>query len=202
MTEKPIIDLFIIDDNAELAEALKLFFESKKLTVKIFTSPTKALDELVPAQVGCVITDYEMPEMNGDLLTEKLKKKDNLLPVIFITGKGSIPRAVKSIKSGGVALFEKPLNNEKLYQAVIEALSVNDAERENRSRVADMLANAHLLTPHEVNILKLLALGLSNKEVALKLDISYRTVEVHRSHIMEKLKAKSLPDLVRISDMI
>jgi RNA polymerase sigma factor (sigma-70 family) len=197
-----IFDVFLIDDEKDFCQMLEMFLTSKGLSCKSFTDPVEALEAVVPKKIGCVITDYKMPFMNGDELTKKIKKIDSLLPVIFVTGKGSVSMAVKSIKAGGITIFEKPFSNEKLYSAVMECLSVNELERENRDRLADMLNNIEKLTPQEKNILKLLALGLSNKEIGLRLDISYRTVEVHRSHIMAKLQAKSLADLVRISDKI
>jgi len=199
---KNIFDIFLIDDDNNFCQMLEMFLISKGLSCKSFTNPIKALELIVPKKIGCVITDYKMPFMDGDELTRKIKKIDSLLPVIFITGKGNVSMAVKSIKAGGITIFEKPFSNEKLYSVIMECLSVNELERENRSRLADMLSNIEKLTPQEKNILKLLALGLSNKEIGLRLDISYRTVEVHRSHIMAKLQAKSLADLVRISDQI
>ena len=198
----PLIDIFIIEDNKDFREMLEAFFTSKNLSFKSFESAESALRNMVLGEVGCVISDVQMGAMDGVEMTRLVKTVDKSIPIILITGYGSIEIAVKAVKAGATQFLEKPIDMEALYRLVMESLAVTEADRDRRLRDISIQKYLKNLTARERNILKLLATGLSNKEVGLKLDISYRTVEVHRAHIMEKLQAKSVVDLVHAADKL
>ena len=199
---RPLIDIFIIEDNKDFREMLEVFFTKKTMSFKSFDSAEKALKNMVLGEVGCVVSDISMRGMDGVEMTALIRKIDNRIPIILMTGYGSIDIAVKAIKAGASEFLEKPFDVAVLYRLVIEFLAVTEAGREQRLRDIKIQRHLRELTMREKHILKLLATGLSNKEVGLKLEISYRTVEVHRAHIMEKLKAKSIVDLVHAADKL
>ncbi len=199
---KPLIDIFIIEDDKDFREMLESFFTSKNLSYKSFDSAEQALRNMVLGEVGCVLSDIQMGNMDGVQMTELIKKVDRKIPILLMTGFGDVGTAVKAVKAGANEFLEKPFDMEAMYRLIMECLAVTEADRDQRLR--DIAIQKHLqeLTSRERHILRLLATGLSNKEVGLKLDISYRTVEVHRAHIMEKLKAKSVVDLVHAADSL
>ena len=199
---RPLIDICIIEDDKDFREMLEAFFTTKNMSFKSFNSAEKALKNIVLGEVGCIVSDISMGALDGVEMTSLIKKVDSRIPIILITSYGNVDVAVRAIKTGANEFLEKPFDVAVLYRLVIEFLAVTEADREQRLR--DIVIQKHLieLTMREKHILKLLATGLSNKEVGLKLEISYRTVEVHRAHIMEKLKAKSIVDLVHAADKL
>ena len=199
---RPLIDIFIIEDNKDYREMLEAFFTTKSISFKSFDSAERALKNMVLGEIGCVVSDVCMGGMDGVQMTGLIRKIDNKIPIILITGYGNVDLAVKAIKAGANEFLEKPLDVSDLYRLVIGFLAVTEVERAQRLRSISIQKYFVTLTIREKHILKLLGAGLSNKEVGLKLDISYRTVEVHRAHIMEKLRAKSIVDLVHAADKI
>ena len=199
---RPLIDIFIIEDNKDFREMLEVYFTTKNMSFKSFDSAERAMKNMVLSEVGCVVSDVKMGGMDGVEMTRMIRKIDSRIPIILITGYGNVDMAVRAIKAGANEFLEKPLDVNALYRLTMEFLAVTEADR--NQRVRDIKIQQHIteLTVREKHILKLLAQGLSNKEVGLKLEISHRTVEVHRSHIMEKLKAKSIVDLVHVADKL
>ncbi len=198
MSTRVLVDVFIIDDDADFRQMLTTFFQTKNVTCRDFACPVQAVENYAPAQVGCVLVDIKMAKMNGIQVTKKLKSMDPLVPIIAVTGYGNITDAIATIKSGAIEYIEKPFNVDTLYEKVMACLSVTDAVRKQRLQDSKMRINFETLTFRERQILTLLSIGLSNKEIGLSIDISYRTVEVHRAKIMEKLGAKNIVDLVRV----
>lgn len=202
MSNRAVIDVFIIDNHTDFRHMLVDFFKSKNISCRDFADPIDAINSYAPAQVGCVIVDIKMSHMSGIQVTKKLKAIDPLVPIIAITGYSNISDAVATIKNGAIDYvekpFDKPFDINALYTKVIACLAVTDEVRKQRIQDSHMSQNFETLTFRERQILTLLAIGRSNKEIGLSLDISYRTVEGHRARIMEKLGASSAADLVRV----
>lgn len=147
---------------------------------------------------GCVILDVRMPGMDGLQLMEELAKRGVTLPVVVVTGHGDVPLAVRAMRAGAVDFLEKPYTEERLLEAIGAALAMGGEAAQRRAEVARAGAQVAALSPREREVLGCLVQGMANKVVAHNLGISPRTVEVHRANLMEKLGARSLPDLVRI----
>ncbi len=199
MSNRALMDVFIIDDDADFRHMVATFLQTKNITCRDFPCPVQAIESYVPTQIGCVLVDIKMARMNGIQVTKKLKALDPLVPIIAVTGYGNVADAVATIKSGAIEYIEKPFNINVLYEKIMACLSVTEAVRKQRQQDSKMRINFELLTFRERQILTLLSVGMSNKEIGLSLDISYRTVEVHRAKVMEKLGAHSIADLVRIT---
>jgi len=193
--------VFVIDDDASLREALKLLLETEGFRVEVYASSGAFLDACQPGRQGCIILDLSMPGMDGLTLQKTLQARAIRLPVIFLTGQGAVPLAVQAMKEGAVDFLEKPATHEEILGRVRTALA--DAKRRADSDPADteILERYERLTPRQREIMNLVTSGLSNKEVARKLDISIRTAEGHRLRIMEKMQAASLWELTRLAQV-
>jgi two-component system response regulator FixJ len=189
--------VFIVDDDAVIRDSLKLLLESAGLHSHLYGSAKEFLADGMPKS-GCVVADVRMPDMSGLELQEEIFKRDAHLPVIIITAHADVPLAVRAMKAGAIDFIEKPFDDGQLIGSIRHAFEVGTRTR-NRSveakRAKDRLS---LLTSRERSVLDILVKGRSNKVAAYELGISPRTVEIHRSHIMDKLHASSLSDLVRI----
>jgi two-component system response regulator FixJ len=190
--------VFVVDDNDGVRGSIRALLESAGHRVLDYPSAEKFLaGEII--QGGCLIADIRMPEMSGLDLQEEIVRRGLNLPVIIITGHGDVPLAVRAMKAGAVDFIEKPFDDETMLQSLKRAL---EAGHQARNRSAETQAAQKLLsvlTPREQQVLEQLTAGRSNKVAAHALGISPRTIEIHRAHVMDKLKAKSLSDLVRIS---
>lgn len=198
--------VFLVDDDPMVCEALTLLLQSERFKVESYRSAGQFLNSYHSVALGCVILDVSMPGgMDGLALQTTLTERGVRLPIIFLTGEADVPEAVRAIKAGAVDFLKKPVSGEALLRCVNLAL-VEDARRLlEAERRSSLMERVHRLTPRESEVMALLASGMSNKEVGLKLNISHRTVEVHRSRIMEKMKADSFPkliDMARACDMI
>jgi FixJ family two-component response regulator len=192
--------VFIVDDDASVRDALSLLFEQEEITVKTFDSAAKLLAEVVqPEPRCCAIVDIRMPDMDGMTLQAELSRRGIMLPIIFLTGHGDIPMSVRAIKAGAIDFLTKPVTSHDLLASVHGALL--ESERIHAKYKANDEAQACIrcLTEREHEIMRLVIEGLSNKEIGRRLGISYRTVEIHRSHIMQKTGAGSVLDLARIA---
>jgi two-component system response regulator FixJ len=187
--------VFVVDDDVTLREALRLLLEGEGLRVETYASARAFLDANRADESACLILDIGLPGMNGLALQRALQARGVQLPIIFLTGQGDVPKAVQALKRGAVDFLEKPASNEAILDRVCTALA--DAKKMPlQKRVgADLLARYECLTSRQREIMTLVTSGLSNKEVARKLDISTRTVEGHRFRVMEKMHATSLWDL-------
>jgi two-component system response regulator FixJ len=189
----------IIDDDEAVRDSLQALFEAEGLEVAAFAS---AKDFLAggPVGAGCLVTDLRMPDMNGLELLAALAERAEAPPVIMITGHGDVPLAVRAMKLGAVDFIEKPFDAQLLAARVREALRVERARGQGLAAPDDGIRRRlDLLTPRERDVLEQLVVGRSNKAVALELDISPRTVEIHRARVMEKLAVGSLAELVRLA---
>jgi two-component system response regulator FixJ len=191
--------VFVVDDDEPVRESLKFLFRTEGLTCRAYGSAQAFLAQLHPAELGCVITDVRMPEMDGMELVAALKARKSLLPIIVITGHADVPMAVKAMKAGVFDFIEKPFDSDTLLRAVRACLEIVDhsaARLSQRRLVENRMAT---LTERERQVLEAIVDGLSNKEVAQSLSISPRTVEIYRANVMTKMQAESLSALVRMT---
>lgn len=195
MQEKTV---YVIDDEHVTLDLITTLLDSSGLNSKTFSSAIDFLDFHDLSLDGCVVLDINMPEMDGLELQKEMNKKGCKLPIIFITGFGSVVNAVEAMKEGAVDFLEKPYNGDELLKSIYAAFE--NGKTVTTSKLADKSMDEMLLslTPRENEIMKLLANSVSNKEIARQLEISPRTVEVHRQHIMKKLKIKSVTELSQI----
>jgi FixJ family two-component response regulator len=196
---KPTI--FIIDDDAPIRKSLSRLLRSVDYTVETFPSADEFLRREHFDGVGCIVLDVKMPGLSGMDLQEELSKADYHMPIIFITGHGDIPMSVQAMKKGAVDFLAKPFDGEQLLQAVRTAIGKDREARALHAEVRKIRRRIELLTPREKEMLRYVITGMLNKQIALKLGISEKTVKVHRGRIMEKLHVDSVAELVRLSQM-
>ncbi len=186
----------LIDDDDAILRSLSMLLEGRGIPVRAYSSAESFLNALATEPPQCVVSDIRMPGMSGIELQQKLKD-EGTIPLILITGHGDVTMAVQAIKQGAFDFIEKPLDDERLVDSISQAIeSGNRLRSEHRERAA-LQARVAELSPRQVEVMQLVAEGLSNKEIAHKLGISTRTVENYRAWVMERMGANSLADLVR-----
>ncbi len=193
------LTVHIVDDDPAVRDSVSFLLETADFVVFTYDSAAAFLAQLGTMRPGCLLTDIRMPDMDGLQLQQALVARGAAIPVIMMTGHGEVPVAVQALKAGAVDFLEKPFSDNDLIAAVRNAATQSRtlaaAEAEARAIVARFAA----LTPREQEVFAGLAAGKSNKVIAYDLGISARTVEVHRARVMEKMAARSLPELVRQS---
>jgi two-component system, LuxR family, response regulator FixJ len=191
--------VFVVDDDADVRDSLCALLEAAGFQAETFDSAVKFLASGRATQAGCLIADIRMPDMDGLALQQEIVNRRMKLPVIIITGHGDVPLAVRAMKAGAIDFIEKPFDGELLLVSVRRALA--EAQRSNTdTALADMAKERiALLTLRERQVLEHLVAGRPNKAIAYKLDISPRTIEIHRAHLMDKMQARSLSELVRMA---
>jgi FixJ family two-component response regulator len=188
--------VYVVDDDSRVREALSALLRAHGRNVRTFNSGSEFLDTPRPNVVACLILDMRMPGMNG-LEVQKLVSIDSQIPIIFVTGRGDVPSTVLAMKGGAVDFLTKPLDEDGLMRAVDAALARAHILHEEAENAAMLQALYQSLTPREKELLPLLASGLLNKQAAAILGITEYTVQVHRGHIMGKMRADSFATLVR-----
>lgn len=196
MTDQAIV--FIVDDDEPVRDAIGMLLESVDLPFEAYASAQDFLDSYDPNRRGCLVLDIRMPGMSGLELQDRLVSDKAPLPIVFITGHGDIPMAVEAMKKGAVDFIRKPFRDQELLDRVREALDVENTNRSNYEDLSTIRERVALLTPRESEVFERVAAGQANKVVAIDLGISERTVEIHRSQVMQKTQARSLADLVRM----
>jgi two-component system, LuxR family, response regulator FixJ len=197
MSTEPIV--FVVDDDQAMVESLSWVIESVGLKAKTFTRAQEFLDAFDPHQPGCLLLDVRMPGMSGPELQAKLKSiSHHLLPIIFISGHGDVPLAVRVMKAGAIDFLTKPFNDQVLLESINKALRVDKANREKEQESAQAEAKFALLSPREVEVLQGIVAGKQNKVISAELKISLKTVEAHRASLMKKMGVKSVPELVKL----
>lgn len=191
--------VFVVDDDAAVRQGLRFMLRAAGYSVEAFASARALLEHYDPRRAGCLLLDIQMPEMSGLELQQRLNIRGWRIPVIFITGHGTISLTIAAMKAGAFDFIEKPLHEEALLESIERALHWNDRAYEERLERATLQARAALLTPRERQVFELVAAGEPNKVIASRLGISFRTVELHRAHIIEKLQARTLSDLIRMA---
>jgi two-component system response regulator FixJ len=189
----------VVDDDEAVRDSLEAVLEAEGFAVAAFASARGFLDDGL-AGAGCLVTDLRMPDMNGLELLAALAGRAQAPPVIMITGHGDVPMAVRAMKLGAADFIEKPFDTQVLVARVREAMRVPGASDDGVSAATvDIQRRLELLTPRERDVLEQLVVGRSNKAIGLELEISPRTVEIHRARVMEKMAVGSLAELVRLA---
>jgi FixJ family two-component response regulator len=198
--DEPIV--LVIDDDPDVRDGLRALLHSVNLESKVYRSAPEFLRSKLPDQVSCLILDVRLPGLSGLDFQAELAKVNINIPIIFITGYGDIPMSVKAMKAGAVEFLTKPVREQDLLDAVRAALNQDRERRKSEERMHDLRARFEALSQREQEVMGLVAAGLMNKQVAAEIGIVEVTVKVHRHNIMKKLGAKSLADLVRMSDAL
>src|SRR5712691_1657944 len=194
----PIV--FVVDDDASVRGALARLMRSVGLQVETFASVQEFLDDPRPDAPACLVLDVRLPGENGLMLQEALRTAPRRLPIIFLTGHGTVPLCARALKAGAVDFLQKPCNDEDLLVAIHTALDQDRRAREDQRQRAELQQRVATLTPRERDVLALVITGNLNKQIADTLGTSEKTVKVHRARIMQKMQAPSLAALVRIAD--
>lgn len=193
MNHEPTV--FVVDDDEAVRKALKLLIESAGMRVETFCSADEFLASHDLSRPGCLVLDIRMPGMSGLTLQDQLIARRITIPVIMITGHGDVAMAVGAVKKGAIDFIQKPFDDQMLLDRVQQALHLDAEHRRERARRADFDARLARLTPREREVLDLLILGKGNKEVALDLGLSRKTIDIHRAHVMMKLGVDSLLEI-------
>jgi RNA polymerase sigma factor (sigma-70 family) len=194
--------VFIVDDDASLRESLVDLVSSVGLRAEAFSSPKEFLQRERSDAPCCLVLDVRLPGQSGLDFQRALSDSGFDLPIVFITGHGDVPMSVRAMKAGAVEFLLKPFRDQDLLDAVQAAIERDRARRNDSAHLRDMQERFASVTPREREILALVVAGRPNKQIAADLDLSEVTVKVHRSQIMKKLRAKSLPELVRMADRL
>jgi len=189
--------VFIVDDDPDIRESLAMLLDSSGYSAKAFESAVAFLASDAPNAMGCLIVDIRMPDMDGLQLQKELVARRSPLPVIVMTGHGDIAIAVQAMKAGAVDFLEKPFDDTVLLESVQRALDQATSAVSHTNAALDAQMRMAELTDRERQVLDLIVAGKANKVIAYELSISPRTVEIHRSRVMEKMGAANLADLVR-----
>lgn len=190
--------VFIVDDDAAIRFAMQALMESVDLPHEIYDSADEFLASEPAQRPGCLVLDIRMPGLGGLELQQELIDRDNSLPIIFITGHGDVPMAVEAMQKGAVDFIQKPFRDQELLDRIRKALATDEERREKRQQRSAVQARLDKLTKREREVFDLVVTGKPNKIIAFELDVSQRTVEIHRARVMDKMQAKSLADLVKM----
>jgi FixJ family two-component response regulator len=199
-TDKPVV--FVIDDDPYVREALDGLIRSIRLDVQTFGTTEEFLNFKRPDAPGCIVLDIRLPGLNGLDFQRDLQKLNIDLPIIFISGHGDIPMSVRAIKAGAIEFLTKPFRHQDLVDALHIGIERDRFRRQAMVTFSELQRRFALLTVRERQIMRKVIGGGPNKQIAAELKISEFTVQVHRSHVMHKMKAKSLVDLVRMDDKL
>lgn len=194
--DKPTV--FIVDDDEPVRDSLKMLMRSVGLSAETFSGAAEFLEAYDPDRSGCLVLDIRMPGMSGMELQEKLNEIHAILPIIFITGHGDVPMAVKAIQYGAADFIQKPFRDQDLLDRINKAIEQDASNRAQLLETRDIEERLSNLTPREKEVLELIVDGRPNKVIAADLEVSQRTVEIHRARVMDKMRASSLAHLVRM----
>ena len=190
--------VYVVEDDEAVRDSLELLLKSDGKPVKTYESATAFLKDYSDKMAGCIVLDIRMPGMDGMELQKKLNEKHSILPIIFVTGHGDVPMAVDAMKEGAVDFIQKPYREEALLEKIEAALKQDLEQRKSLDEKQEIIRRIKSLTPREHEIMDRMIAGQANKVIAIELEISQRTVEIHRSRVMHKMGTHSLAHLVRM----
>jgi FixJ family two-component response regulator len=194
--------VFVVDDDPSMRKALSNLFRSVGLRAEVFGSAREWMDSKLPEVASCLVLDIRLPGPSGLDFQAELAKTNIQIPIIFMTGHGDIPMTVKAMKAGAVDFLTKPFRDQDMLDAVAVAIERDRTRRKEEKIVAELRAVFETLTPRERDVLALVASGLMNKQIAAEIGLAEITVKIHRGHLMRKMGARSLADLVRMAEML
>lgn len=194
--------VFVVDDDISVRESLELLIRAEGWQPELFPSAGEFLAHARPPVPSCLVLDVSLPGLNGLEVQERIAGRQPLLPIIFITGHGDIPSTVKAMKAGAIEFLTKPFTNEALLSAIRQALERSRAALDKHAEIRAVEERYSSLTAREQQVMALVVSGLLNKQVGGELGISEITVKAHRGKVMQKMKANSLPDLVKMAEKI
>jgi FixJ family two-component response regulator len=191
--------VYIVDDDAAVRGALLMLLKSVGLRGSGYGSAQEFLNSYQAHQPGCLVLDVRMPGLSGLELQQQLNLRGVTLPVLFMTGHADVPMAVEAMQAGAFDFLQKPFRDQDLLDRIQRALQHDSQMRAEQQQTQQLRERYATLTPREVEVMKLMTEGRPNKLMAVDLDLSQRTIEIHRAHVMEKMQARSLAQLVRMS---
>ena len=191
--------VYIVDDDAEMRETLRSLVSSVNLPVETYAGAQEFLETQDGGRAGCLVVDLRMPGLSGIDLQEELVSRGAKLPVIMISGYGDVPTAARAMRAGAIDFLEKPISRQLLLDRVREGLDVDRQRRRAEAEKAEITGRVARLTPRERQVMEMVVGGNTNKVIAIDLGLCEKTVEVHRAHVMEKMKVQSLAELVRLA---
>ncbi|MEQ8845809.1 MAG: response regulator transcription factor [Phycisphaerales bacterium] len=191
--------VFVVDDDPSMRDSLRWLIESVGLNVETFANADAFMEQFSGDAAGCLVLDVRMPGTSGMELLDSLKSRGVEIPIIMISGHGDVPMAVQALKRGAIDFLEKPFRDQELLEQIARAIEVDQARRSKAESVSGISARLEKLTPREREVMELVVAGYANKQVAAKLGLSEKTIEVHRSRVMSKMRAKTLPCLVKMA---
>lgn len=199
-TEAPTV--YLVDDDSSVRDAISSLVRSVGFNVETFSSAMEFLENVRTGVCACLVLDVRMPRMSGLDLQRKMQELNLDIPIIFITGHGDIPMAVRAIKSGAVEFLPKPFKDDELLDAIDKAINIDRSSRESRAELESLRIKYEGLTSREREVFPFVVKGLLNKQIAWHLGIAEVTIKVHKHNILKKMGVRTLADLVRISEKL
>ncbi len=194
--------VFVVEDDASVCRALSNLFESVGLQVEVFGSASEMLQGKLPDVASCLVLDVRLPGLSGLDFQAELAKANIQIPIIFMTGHGDIPMSVRAMKGGAIDFLTKPFRDQDMLDAVVKAIEHDRERREADRIVTDVRTLFETLSTREREVMALVSTGLMNKQVAAELGLAEITVKIHRGHVMKKMGARSLADLLRQAELL
>jgi FixJ family two-component response regulator len=200
MTAPPSPSVFVVDDYAPVRSAVSRLLRAAGFAVAAFASPERFLAQYDPHTPGCLVLDLDMPAVHGLELQRILATKGSVLPIIFLTGHGDIPKSVQAMKRGASDFLTKPVNDKDLLAAVRVAIERDALARREQAKLSEICARLDTLTPRELEVFEHVVAGKLNKQIAGDLGVTEGTIKMHRARVMAKMKVQAVADLVRLAE--
>ena len=189
--------VYVVDDDEAVRDSISMLLDTVDIPHRCFDTASGFLDAYQDSLPGCLVLDIRMPGLSGLELQDELRQRNSTMPIIFITGHGDIPMAVEAMRKGAVDFIKKPFRDQDLLDRIQEALESDQKHQLEKAAQSEVHARFESLSPRERQVFERVAMGQANKVIAIELDISERTVEIHRAQVMKKMHARTLAQLVR-----